>query len=683
MINGIIVPSLTFFNNNFEINEEVNSILIRHILLNRANAIYLFGTTGEGIYFSDKIDEKIKYINLVTSIDNKIPLLVGAFGNQADDVINQIETLGKKFPPLNFLIAPPFSMKVESNDLKSFFENILSSLNVKNSIFLCHNPEYFFGNEITPKIVNDLREFRNLKGIKDASDKINNYKAYIEQISEDFLVFCGDESKFSFFLQLVPHANRRFSGLVPSIGNLVNLSSRLYNAALEENMLVQTQIQEQLNDLTNRIYDAKVNEGKVQRGLKYAFLYLYKDIIKIPIEEIYVISPSIQRNLDDISKTRIEATVNYLLNQKFLFRLYSLNKGELYDLKEIIRVFSKIDILKEQGKIKKITGPFNGETNTIYLVNFENSELIFRFRTSKYFQFESIIKEKILFPLLDGSLYPYSSKFREKIKEIVKTQIGSYIFSKQKPPIIPVGNLIYYDETKKHLPYLFSVLQYTPGKTLHSLLEKKIIEDFNLELTTSKFLNLFRNLGEMLGKQHQIKFSSFHEDITRIGKRNEKSWLEIFNKNLELEIQEAKKNKIENIKEISDFFKDCESLIEEENEAVLLHNDFHSKNIIVKDDIGYIRINGIIDYDNWGIGVKAQDFIKIKNWDLEFLNQPELTRGFYQGYMKYHTVNKDFLKKIEIYSLFWYLKLNNHSIRIKQDSEKKKTLVSKLLETIG
>ena len=81
MISGVIVPSITLFNKNFEIDVELNSILIRHALLNGAKIIYLFGTTGEGIYFSDKIEEKIKFLKLTTEINDKIPILLGAFGN--------------------------------------------------------------------------------------------------------------------------------------------------------------------------------------------------------------------------------------------------------------------------------------------------------------------------------------------------------------------------------------------------------------------------------------------------------------------------------------------------------------------------------------------------------------------------------------------------------------------------
>jgi len=681
IINGVICPAITFLNNNVEIDVELNTLLIRHILVNGAKAIYLFGTTGEGTYISEKLEEKIKFINLAYAITDNIPILVGAFGNEVDNVLNQIEILGKKYDTLNFFIAPPFSTKLPKEELGLYFENILGSVSINNNIYLYHNPYEFTENEIDPEIVNDLLKFPNLKGIKDASNKIYNYKAYVQLLGEEFSVFCGEESRFSFFLQLIPPELRKYSGLVPSISNLVNICSKLYKAAQEEDILQLHQLQEQLDDIRNKIYDTKLTLGKIQRGLKHAFLHLYKDTLKISIEDFNLVSPPLQRELDNTTKTRIEAITNSLLNQKDIFQLYSLSKDEIYDLKDIISLFSKVEVLTKQGKIKKVKGPFDGKTNTTYRVNFEDSQVIFRFRTDKSFPYENIVKEKILFPFLDGTLYSKSSKLSDKIKEIVRTKSGAYVFDKFTPPIIPVANLIYFDETKNLIPYIFSVQQYIHGKSLHNILVQNVVEDFNLELGTFKFYNLFREIGELLGKTHNsIKFDCFYENINEIGTKNDKTWGEIFKRKLDKEIQAAKKNKMKNVNEISEFFKDYEALIEEENDPVLLHNDFHSKNIIVREKANSLIISGIIDFDDWGVGVRAQDFVKIKNWDLDFLNQPNLTEAFYEGYMKYFNIDKDFLRKIEIYSLFSHLKLTNHDMTLKRKSERKKYFLDDFLE---
>ena len=675
-IYGVIVPAITFFDENYNVNSKLSDLLIRHILLNRANAILLFGTTGEGILFSDKIEEVIKYIDLTYSIsEGKTPILVGIYGNEIENMLNQMENLGKKYEPLNFVLTPPHSQNLPTDDLKNYFEHILDSFSLKNHVYFYNKPKEFMNNEIKPEILKELFKFSNVKGVIDSTTNINNYKAFIELLNEDFSVYCGNATKFSTFLQLIPSDMKELCGLVPNLANLVNTCSKLYLKSIEEDILEVHQLQEQLNDIRTNIYDIKKEVGKRQRGLKYAFLYLYKEILSTPVEYLNIVSPELHRDLDDITKGRIDASVNYLLNQKLIYQLYSLNEDELYQLDDIVNIFSKIEILRQQGKIRKIQGPLDGKVNTVYKVNFEHSQLIFRFRTSKSFSYENLVKEKILFPFLDGTLYSKIPKLTEKIKEILSKSSGSYFFDRFNPPVIPIADLMYFDETKDLIPYFFTVQQFIQGDPLHSILTQNLSEDFNLELETSRFNNLFRNIGELLGKLHnEIKFDYFYEDVSDIGKKYEKSWLEIFNKNLNAEIQKAKKNKMDNIKEISDFFKDNESLIEEEYEPVLLHNDFHSKNIIIKNDSGSMNINGIIDFDNWGIGVRAQDFVKFKKWDLDFLNKPNLSEAFYQGYMKYYNINKDFLRKIELYSLFWQLKLTNQDLTLKKEKEGKKSV---------
>ncbi|MFX1258024.1 MAG: dihydrodipicolinate synthase family protein [Promethearchaeota archaeon] len=669
-INGIIVPSITFFGDKFENITQLNSILFRHIVLNGANAILLFRSNEQENFLFDNANQKIQIIkNAYENTDGKIPIIFAINGDETNYIIDQINDLGKKFDKLNFILAPPFSEKMASNDLKSFFETILNSVNPKNHIYLYNNPNQFFGNEIEPKILNDLIIFPNLRGIVDASKKINIYKAYIQLLNENFAVYCSNASKFSTFLQLIPLKWRKYSGIVPSISNLVNICAKLYKASLEDKILNLVQLQEQLNDIRDKIY-FKFEKGEKYRAIKYAFLYLYKDLLSINIEDFY-------EDLDDVKKGIIEATVKYMINQKFIYQLYPLKK-RLYHLKDLINIFSDIDVLNEQGKIKKIIGPLDAKINTIYRVNFQNNKLIFRFRTSKSFQYENIIKEKILFPLLNGYFYPFSSKIREKIKEIVINQKGNYFFNKEKPPIIPIANLIYYDETKKRIPYLFSIQDYISGKPLSNILTKIISEELNLNvnLNTSKFVNLFKNLGEILSKLHEIKFDSFYEIISDIGSKRKKEWTEIFNLELDREIQQIKRNKLEYIKEIRDYFKDNESLIEEENEPVLLHNDFQGQNIIAKEE-GFttIRISGLIDFDNWRIGVRALDFVKIYYWVLNCLKKPQLIDAFNQGYMKCYkyTINNDFKKKIELYSLLWFLKMYNFKYYEIKKLEQKKT----------
>jgi hypothetical protein len=561
--------------------------------------------------------------------------------------------MGKKFVDLNFLISPPLTEKRTLEDTQGFFENILNSTTPKNHIYLINNPPLFAGNEIDPNLLKSLMTSPNLKGIIDAFYNIKNCKAYIQNLSDEFSVICGMEENSQTFLQLIPLNKRKNSGILSNLSNLVNMYSKLFNFAKDDNLLEILQIQEQINDIRNKIYEIKTDNINESLGLKYAFLYLYKDLIQRTNFDINKTYEELVNQIDAISKGRIEATVNYLLNNKQIYKLYFLGTKDLYQFDEIINTFANIEVLVKQGKVRKIKGPYIADTNTLYRVYFENNQLVFRFRTSERSQNEDMIKEKLLYPFLDHSINSNSINLREKVKKIINTKSGSYNFNKEALPIIPVSNLIYYDETREIIPYLFSVKDYIRGKPLFQLINRYISEGKNLY--TKKFLNLFSDLGEILGNLHKIEFQSYYRNISNIGKTPKNSYSYYLNSEFEQNLQEAKKNGIDFCDEIRDFYKDNSSLLEEENDFVLLHNDFKSQNIIVKDESGIIKINGIVDFDNWFVGNRAQDFIKIDYWILKPLNNPLFYSSFYNAYSKYYHIDNEFKKKIELYKLLWLL----------------------------
>ncbi|MHA2180881.1 MAG: dihydrodipicolinate synthase family protein, partial [Promethearchaeota archaeon] len=277
-INGVICRALTFFDENSNVLEDLNSLLIRHILTNDANSLLLFESTGEGTLFSNSIEEKTKLINIaLKTTEEKIPIIARLYGDNAEEIINQIDTLGKKFEKICFMISPPISIEVSPNFLKSYFQNILGSNNTKNHIYLYNNPLQFSGNEIAPELLKSLISFNNLKGLNDSFYNIRSCRSYAQLINENFSFFCGLEQNFHNFFQLIPLVQRKHTGIVSSISNLVNLCSKLYFYALEDNLLELLNLQEQIDDIRSKIYSVKTGEDSIQQGLKYAFLHLYKD----------------------------------------------------------------------------------------------------------------------------------------------------------------------------------------------------------------------------------------------------------------------------------------------------------------------------------------------------------------------------------------------------------------------
>ena len=230
------------------------------------------------------------------------------------------------------------------------------------------------------------------------------------------------------------------------------------------------------------------------------------------------------------------------------------------------------------------------------------------------------------------------------MKKLFNSKTGAYIFNKENPPIIPVSNLIYFDETKETIPFVFSVQEYIRGKPLFQLINNYIDEGKNLN--AKKFQNLFGTLGEYLGNLHDIKFDHYPKSILDIGKKHKGSYSEFFQYKLETELQEVKKNKIDFGDDIRRYFKENKALIEDEDEFVLLHNDFNGQNVIVKEDRGIINLNGLIDFDNWCVGSRAQDFIKIDYLILKPLNILSFDKAFHDAYSKFYTIDKEFKKKL-------------------------------------
>ncbi len=318
-LNGVIVPSITIFNEKYEVNLRANLILYKHILLNGADSIFLFGSMGEGLFFHNNVKEKIKLIELAYhESDNKIPLLCGVFGNQADEILDQMEQLGNAFRNLYFVLAPPFKKKLSSIELSAFFENIIGSFNLDNRIILYNNPVNFSDNEINTNHIKKLLNFSNVKGIKDTTIDIRNTHSYVQFMNEDFGLYCGNEYNYGKFYQGLPSKLRKYSGVVPSTSNIANVCKKLFNSALKGKDHEVKELQNHLKNIMIKIYDEQQHPGKEQRSLKFSFYTLYKNEISSSLNEIMSLSPELHKSLSDSTKERIKNNLQDLIDLKFI-----------------------------------------------------------------------------------------------------------------------------------------------------------------------------------------------------------------------------------------------------------------------------------------------------------------------------------------------------------------------------
>ncbi|MEX2680227.1 MAG: phosphotransferase family protein [Candidatus Sigynarchaeota archaeon] len=324
--------------------------------------------------------------------------------------------------------------------------------------------------------------------------------------------------------------------------------------------------------------------------------------------------------------------------------------------------------IPESARPTLCMGPFDGKINSIYRLVYDTSEghatLILRTRISEAFRYESIVKEKILFPILDGTIDLHSgNKLRVAIEKLLEAKMGHHVFSNDKPPAIPVQNLFHYDETCKQVPYIFSVMDFLPGISLYEYMEthgvkNKRIKDIPAQ-TTKVLQQAFADAGDAMARLHQFEFPAFYNTITDIGDPGKAvDWKRLFiSRTRKLMDEAARWPAIKPfLPDLQQYFDESSEMIPEHDTPVLFHNDFQPQNFIMDELSG--KVTGYIDFDNWAVGVKEQEFVKMQYWGLRELD-PAFEKAFLSGYQNHHRVDKDFLARVDIYKASWFLLVYN------------------------
>lgn len=318
-----IVPTVTFFDGEGDIPRAANSLLIRHILLNSPDCLFLMGSTGEGTYFRDNPQSKRRYIEVVLDtlsqaekIDT-IPVIVGIYGETADEAIKDMTNCLAIDKNLGIVLPPPLKTKLDSDAQFAFFSSVIQA--TKNPIYIYNNPKTFGGTEIDPAVVEKLLKFENFRGIKDSAGDMNKLIEYLKWLSSDYTVSCGKEGILAQFLEIVPVEKRSLVGIVPSISNLVNTCGKIFDLGIAGKDKEMIALQSELNNFRAKIYDSQVEKGKAQRGVKIAFQMLYKDKgVDIPI----IVKPDFKRDVPIEVCAEIEETTKWAIQHQHMNALF-------------------------------------------------------------------------------------------------------------------------------------------------------------------------------------------------------------------------------------------------------------------------------------------------------------------------------------------------------------------------
>ncbi|NLG99705.1 MAG: dihydrodipicolinate synthase family protein [Chloroflexi bacterium] len=241
---GVVVPLITPVTADGKLDEHALRRVIDHVIQGGVQGIFVLGTTGEGPSVPRAMRSRLVHVTVEhaarrariyagisdTSMADSIAAAADYLHHGVDVVVAQLPNYYKLTPDEQFEYFAGLARHVQGSML---LYNIPSTVHMS----------------IDLGVIEHLRAFSNVVGIKDSSGDREMLEALVEQYGADpgFSVLSGSIKLASYGLRLGA------DGYVPSTANIEPaLCSRLYASSLKGDWSLMEQLQAELNEATGR-----------------------------------------------------------------------------------------------------------------------------------------------------------------------------------------------------------------------------------------------------------------------------------------------------------------------------------------------------------------------------------------------------------------------------------------------
>lgn len=202
---NLIVPIITpRLNSNIDV--EGLEKLINFLIINKVDAIFILGSTGE--FSKIAPDEKIAIMRYSADIvKSKVPLLVGVSAESIDEMKMLIEE-SNKIKADAVVVMPLFGQGQIMDKMDILLEYSKAPIILYNNPSICNHQNFDIS------LVKKLSDHKKIIGIKDSSKDEKYFNQLLGLASPKFKVFQGNESLFLKFYR----GNE--AGLVASSANV-------------------------------------------------------------------------------------------------------------------------------------------------------------------------------------------------------------------------------------------------------------------------------------------------------------------------------------------------------------------------------------------------------------------------------------------------------------------------------
>jgi 4-hydroxy-tetrahydrodipicolinate synthase len=288
LFKGSGVALVTPFKKNGEIDYEALRNLIDFQIENKTDAIIITGTTGESATLSymehlNVIEECIDHVN------GRIPVIAGTGSNCTKSAIQMskdAENLGAD----GLLIVTPYYNKTTQKGLINHYSKISEKVDIP---IILYNVPSRTGVNIEPTTVKELVEKNeNIKGIKEASGKINNVSEIKELLKDKINVYSGNDD------QIVPILSLGGVGVISVVANIL---------PKETHEIVE-------NYLNGNIEKSKKEQLKMLKLIKALFKEVNPIPVKKALEKMNMINGTLREPLIEIEEEHEKELIKEMKN---------------------------------------------------------------------------------------------------------------------------------------------------------------------------------------------------------------------------------------------------------------------------------------------------------------------------------------------------------------------------------
>ncbi|MBC5636018.1 4-hydroxy-tetrahydrodipicolinate synthase [Ornithinibacillus sp. BX22] len=184
----ILTAMVTPFNQDGEINYDETTKLVNYLIDNGTEGLVVAGTTGESPTLTKK--EKLElFSHVVKIVDKRIPVIAGTGGNNTQSSI-ELTIEAEKCGVDAIMLVAPYYNKPNQQGLYTHFKVIAEETTLPIMLYNIPGRSVV---KMSAETIIELSKIDNIVSVKEASGDLDQAAEIIENTSDDFTLYSGDD----------------------------------------------------------------------------------------------------------------------------------------------------------------------------------------------------------------------------------------------------------------------------------------------------------------------------------------------------------------------------------------------------------------------------------------------------------------------------------------------------------